>query len=163
MQPISKVEHKNSKHMKLKNVFFVAALAVLFSSCSVTHQGMREPNARVEFEKGDFEFSPQVTGTATSTKILGIDFSRLFDKKTASVKKDGMAEMVDLASIPVIGNYARNTVYNYALYDMISKNTGYDVVFYPSYAETVSKPIGIGFIYKITTVEVKAKLAKIKN
>lgn len=149
--------------MRLKNVFFVAVLAAFFASCSVTHQGMREPNARVEFQKGDFEFSQQVTGKATTTKILGIDFERLFDKKRADIKKDGIAEMVDLASIPVVGNYTQNTVYNYALYDLISNNTGYDVVFYPSYVETVSKPIGIGFLYKITTVEVKAKLAKIKE
>ncbi len=149
--------------MKIKHVFYVMVIAILFSSCSATHQVMREPNSRVEFQKDDFEFSQQVTGTATTTRILGIDWARLFKKEATSVKKDGNAEMIDLAAIPVIGNYVMDPTYNYALYDMMSKNSGYDVVFYPSFVKTDKKPIGLGFIYKVTTVEAKAKLAKIKK
>ncbi|MFO7863853.1 MAG: hypothetical protein R6U85_07620 [Salinivirgaceae bacterium] len=149
--------------MRIKHLFFVAVAAILLSSCTATHQSMREPNARVEFQKNDFEFSQQVSGTATTTRILGIDFARLFNKEKTRIEKDGTAEIIDLAAIPIIGNYVVDPTYNYALYDMMSKNSGYDVVFYPSFVKTDKKPIGLGFLYKITTVEAKAKLAKIKK
>jgi hypothetical protein len=45
----------------------------------------------------------------------------------------------------------------------MSKNPGYDVVFYPQYEKHVRRPIlGIGFIYKKTTVIAKARLGKLK-
>lgn len=148
--------------MKIKQTLLVLASAILLSGCSLTHQTMREPNARVEFQKADFEFSQQLTGTATTTRILGIDWARLFNKEKTTVAKDGSVAMIDLATIPVIGTFIFDPTYNYALYDMISKNAGYDVVFYPSFVKNEKRPIGIGFLYKITTVEAKAKLAKIK-
>lgn len=155
--------NKTNKTMKIKHFLMVAVAASIFSSCSVMHQTMREPNARVEFVKSDFEFSEQVSGEATTTRILGIDWSRLFDKKKTNVAKDGLAAPIDIATIPVIGNFIQDPTYNYALWDMMTKNAGYDVVFYPSFIKTDKKPAGIGFFYKVTTVEVKAKLAKIKK
>jgi len=148
--------------MKIKQTLALIALAIVFSGCSLTHQSMREPNSRVEFQKSDFEFSQQLTGTATTTRILGIDWARLFKKEKTTITKDGTAAMIDLAAIPVIGSYIADPTYNYALYDMISKNAGYDVVFYPSFVKNEKRPIGLGFLYKITTVEAKAKLGKIK-
>ena len=148
--------------MKIRHILMIAATAAFFSSCTLTHQTMREPNSRVEFVKGDFEFSQQLTGEATSTRILLIDWARLFNKKKTTVGKDGAAGAIDLASIPVIGNFIFDPTCSYALHDLMTKNAGYDVVFYPSFTMTDKKPIGIGFLYKITTVEVKAKLGKIK-
>jgi hypothetical protein len=43
-------------------------------------------------------------------------------------------------------------------------NKGYDVIFYPQYTTKVSKPVlGMGFLMKITKVEVKARLGKLKK
>ena len=66
---------------------------------------MREPNSFVEFEKEDFTFSDQVTGEASSTKILMIDWSRLFKAEGAAV--EGGALQISAASIPVIGFWVK--------------------------------------------------------
>jgi len=142
-------------------VFVVVIVGVLFSSCASTHMAMREPNSRVEFKKEDFNFSQQITGTATSTRILGIDWSRLFNSENASVS--GSTGMLGLANIPVVGGFVSNPTQGYALYDIMSNNKGYDVVFYPQFVTKEKKPIGIGFLYKIVTVEATAKLGKIKE
>jgi hypothetical protein len=44
---------------------------------------------------------------------------------------------------------------------LMANNPGYDVVMYPQYVTTKVKPAGIGFFYKITTVKVTARLAKL--
>jgi hypothetical protein len=149
------------KRFKLNSILFVAMAMLLLSSCTAVHKSMREPNSRVEFNKNDFQLSEQVTAQATSTKILGIDFERLFLKKTASVE-GGTVELISIANIPVIGNYIGDRTANYALYEMMQKNPGYDVVFYPQYETTVERPIAFGFIYKITTVTATARLGKMK-
>ncbi len=119
---------------------------------------MREPESHVQFHKSDFTFSEQVSGQATSTRIFGIDFERLFQKNTGTA--DGGGAGVTLASIPVIGNVVEDKTANYALYDMMEKNKGYDVVFYPQYEKKVTRPIGIP-IYTVIEVKATARLAKI--
>jgi hypothetical protein len=53
---------------------------------------------------------------------------------------------------------------NYSLYELMTNNPGYDVVFYPQYETKVLKPIlGIGFLTKITTVKTTARLGKLKK
>lgn len=143
------------KHI-LNSVIFISALS-LISSCTSTNKLMREPNSRVEFKKDDFTFSPQVTAEATSNQIFGIDFSRLFNQTTGSVNPTAF-------NVPVFGSvfFAPSPAASYALYELFKKNEGYDVVFYPQYETTVKRPIGLGFIYKKTTVKVTAKLAKVK-
>ena len=138
---------------------------LLFTSCTSRHMSMREPNSRVEFEREDFTLSDQVSGEASRTQILLIDWSRLFGADAGSVSRDvpGPAlPTVDIASIPVIGSLIGDPTANYALYDMMQKNPGFDVVFYPQYATTVERPIGLGFIFKMTSVKVDARLGKIK-
>ncbi len=66
---------------------------------------------------------------------------------------------VSLTSLPIIGNYLGDKTGNYALYNMMTANPGYDVVFYPSY-ETVKT--GIPILFMKTTVKAKARLAKLK-
>lgn len=151
-----------------KSTFLIIALAALFfTNCASVNKSMREPNTRVNLEKKDFTLSDQVSGEATSTKIFGIDFQRLFNKKTGTLNKDGVASPlglgINLASIPVIGGYIINSTASYALHDMMEKHTGYDVVFYPQYEVTVKRPIGLGFIYKITTVKATARLGKLNK
>jgi len=148
---------------KMKFTFlFVAAGLLFLSSCTSVHKTMREPNARVEFEKSDFEFSQQVTATATSTMILTIDWTRIFKQETASVEGGGMMP-ISLASIPVVGDVVADKTANYALYELMKAYPGYDVVFYPQYTTKIEKPVlGLGFIYKTTTVTTTARLARIK-
>lgn len=148
----------------MKKVSLVSLLlAVLFlTNCTNINKSMREPNTRVNLEKKDFTLSAQVTGEASSTKIFGIDFARLFKKQSASVTKDGAVALpIDIASIPVIGGFVVSPVAGYALYDMMEKNKGYDVVFYPQFETTIKRPIGLGFIYKKITVKTTARLGKL--
>jgi len=152
----------------MKRFFYlsIAVIAIsLFASCTSLNKTLREPNVRVELNKSDFSISDQFTAEAKSTKILGIDFDRLFKVETGTVEGSGVVGgLISLASIPVIGNVMADKTSNYALYELMNNNTGYDVVFYPQYETKVVKPIiGIGFLTKITTVKVTARLAKLNK
>jgi hypothetical protein len=146
--------------MTLVGAILIAS--TLFTSCTTLNQTMKDPNARVELTKNDFTLSNQVSAEATSTKIIGVDWSRLFMKKTGNIESSGAA-MLSLANIPVVGNVLSDKTSNYALYEIMNANPGYDVVFYPSYETKVVKPIlGIGFLTTITTVKATARLGKLK-
>jgi len=146
----------------ITNLAMFFAAIILLSSCSTMNHSMREPNTRVDLNKSDFSLSDQLSAEATSTKILGIDFSRLFTKKTGSI--EGGAIAISLAMIPVIGNIVMYKTVNYALYNLMNENPGYDVVFYPQYETKVVKPIlGIGFLTKITKVKATARLGKLNK
>jgi len=138
----------------LRLLALVAVVAVAFTSCELQSHSMKQPNNIVKFVKDDFKYSPQVTGEATSTQILMIDWARLFSKKMGEAPEAGVVE------IPVIGNLIANKVNNYALFNIMQDNPGYDVVFYPSF-ETKTK--NYLYLYKVTTVKVTARLAKIKD
>lgn len=151
--------------MKKSFLALTAAIVMVVTSCTNINKSMREPNTRLNLTRSDFTLSEQVNGEATTTQILGIDFARLFLKKSANVNKDGFPAGplgIDITSIPVIGGFVMNKTSSYALYDMMEKNKGYDVVMYPQYEITVKRPIGFGFIYKVTTVKATARLAKFK-
>jgi len=47
----------------------------------------------------------------------------------------------------------------YALFDLMEKNPGYDVVFYPQYETKIT---GIPLLFQKSQTTVKARLAKIK-
>jgi hypothetical protein len=150
----------------MKKIIFVLAVAAttLITSCTNINRSMREPNMRLNLEKKDFSLSEQVTGEATSTKILGIDFQRLFLKESGTHQNDNAMPSplpINFASIPVLGSVLFDPTSSYALYDLMKKNPGYDVVIYPQYESTVKRPIGLGFIYKVTTVKVTARLGKL--
>ncbi|MFQ3579040.1 MAG: hypothetical protein SNJ71_02735 [Bacteroidales bacterium] len=145
------------KKVTLKSLIFVGLTALVLSSCTSINKSMREPYAKVDFVKSDFTFSEQLSAQATSTKILGIDFERLFMKKTGSI---GGGEIFGIYYI--IGNIISDKTANYALYNLMEENKGYDVIFYPQYETKVDRPLGIGFLFKITTVKTTARLAKIK-
>ena len=143
-------------------VVFVAGIAA-FSGCTTFNHSMREPNTRVNLNKSDFSLSDQVSAKAKSVTVLGIDWARFFTKKTGEVD-DGGSSSISLASIPVIGNYLGDKTANYALYELMNGNPGYDVVFYPQYETKVFKPVlGIGFLTTITTVKTTARLGKLNQ
>ena len=126
---------------------------LLLSSCKTTSYSMREPNVRVELNRADFVLSEQFTADAARTTIFGIDFQRLFNKKTAFVG----------SSIPVVGVSMKGITSSYALYDLMQGNPGYDVVFYPQYEVKVKKPLGLGIIVRKTEVKVTARLGQFRE
>ena len=151
----------------MKNLIFIISglLIVFITSCTTLNKTMREPNVNVELVKSDFTFSEQVSAEANSTKIIGIDFQRLLNSKQGNIEKSILASsVVDLVKIPVIGDVLSDKTSNFALYELMQSNPGYDVIFYPQYEKKIEKPIlGIGFILKNTTVKVSARLAKLKE
>jgi hypothetical protein len=136
-------------------------LMLFISSCTSYNKTMREPNVRVELNKNDFSLSEQVKAEATSTRIVGIDFKRIFTQKTGTISSG--SNSISLSTIPVIGTFVVDPTSNYALYELMHNNPGYDVVFYPQFETKIVKPIlGIGFIVTNTKVVVQARLGKLK-
>jgi hypothetical protein len=141
---------------------FLLIVIVSFSSCTSINKSLREPNVLVEFDKSDFTFSDQMSAEATSTRILGLDFERLFMVKTGRVESSSAG--ISLASLPVIGKALNDPTANFALYEMMNNNSGYDVILYPQYTTKVVKPIlGIGFLMQTTTVRATARLGKLNK
>ncbi len=143
-------------------VMFVALVAT-FSSCTTLNHSMKSPNTLLELKKSDFKLSDQLSAEATSTTIVGVDWSRLFMNKSGNIEGGG-AGAISLSSIPVVGTLLMDKTCNFALYELMNANEGYDVVFYPQYETKVLKPIlGLGFIMKTTTVKATARLGKLKK
>lgn len=147
---------------RLLKTFLIIGIAIsTLTSCTTINKSMKSPNTRLELNKTDFTLSDQVTAEATSTTIIGIDFNRLLMKKTGNIEEN--SELINFASIPVLGNYLSNKTANYSLYEIMKNNPGYDVVFYPQYETKIEKPfLGLGFLTKITTVKTTARLGKLK-
>jgi hypothetical protein len=153
--------------MKKYSVKIMLGLAVVLmvSSCTLKKNTIKEPNVFVELEKDDFELSKQVSAEAVEKTIINIDWSRLTNKEVGVIEKEGIdfSAPVDIATIPVIGYYVSTPAKNYALYNLLQANPGYDVVFYPQFEIIQKKPIlGIGFFTTTTTVKVTARLGKLK-
>lgn len=131
----------------------IAVLAISFSGCTYTMKSMKSPNNYVEFQKSDFTFSEQAVAEGVQTKVLGIDWAHLFKSETGDIIE------VSAFSIPIIGNLPIGGSQAYAVYDLMQKNPGYDVVFYPQYETKIT---GIPVLFQKSTTTVKARLAKIK-
>jgi spermidine/putrescine-binding protein len=151
----------------LKTFLITGIVIATLSSCTTFNHSMREPNTRVNLNKSDFTLSDQVTASATSTKIFSIDFERLFTKKTGVIEHDAPGINnnlnITIANIPVVGNLISDKTANYSLYELMTSNPGYDVVFYPRYETKIVRPVGIGFIVKVTTVKTTARLGKLNK
>lgn len=169
--------------------FALAAVACLcFTSCNTYSHSMREPNVKVELYSDDFELSEQFSAEATTTRVLGIDWKRLFGTYETGVigrsavnvggSIDGIALYEEaftaagaiasnvpgfaLVYIPVIGSIVPDVTSNYALYKLMAEHPGYDVVFYPQFEKRKHAPILGTSLYSKTTVKVTARLAKMK-
>lgn len=147
--------------------FFTSLLAIglitlCLSSCTTLNRTMHDPNVRVELKKEDFLLSEQVSAEARTVRIVGIDFNRFLNIDKNVV---GKAYIVpSIADIPVIGNIMTDRTAEYSLWQLMHNNPGYDVVFYPQYELHIRKPIlGMGFLYKRTTVKTTAVLGKLKR
>lgn len=151
--------NQKQKIIIMKKIMFIAVIAMAFlSSCTSLKTTMKEPNVSFELYADNVYLSDQVSAEVTSTKIVGIDWSRLFDKTSGVIESPA----ISLASIPVVGNYMTNTTANIALFELMDKNKGYDVVFYPQYSTKIDKPFGMGLFYRIETVSVTSRLGKLK-
>lgn len=174
-----------------KSIKFIALAAVAclcFTSCNTYSHSMREPNVKVELYSDDFELSEQFSAEATTTRVLGIDWKRLFGTYEAGVVGknatniggaiDGIVLYEEaftaigaiasdvpgaaFVSIPVIGSIVPDVTSNYALYKLMAEHPGYDVVFYPQFEKRRHAPILGTSLYSKTTVKVTARLAKMK-
>lgn len=131
-----------------KLTFLLICLASLFlASCNSYRHSMREPNAYVEYHADDFTLSDQVTGEATITRVFFIDWEHIF----------GGTKM---GSTSVIGDLIP-TGANYALYEMMQKSKGYDVVIYPQVEVNRHAPILGTDLYSKTTYKVTARMGKL--
>lgn len=135
----------NSKYIKL---IFFGLTALLLASCSSMKNSIREPEAYIKYDKEEFDYSEQLTGEATSVKIIGIDWKRLF-----SVEKGA------ISSSHVSGLAPKNKNEKLALYNLMAANPGYDFIVYPQY-EVYTKAPGMGIFYRKTEVKATARLAK---
>lgn len=135
--------------MKKVTFLIVCLTCLLFTSCKTYFHNMREPNARVEYHAEDFELSDQVAGEATVTRVLFIDWVHLFGGY-----KSG--------STSVIGDLIPSGA-NYALYEMMQKAKGYDVVIYPQVEVYRHAPILGTDLYSKTTYKVTARMGKLKK
>lgn len=142
----------------MKKICFLLACAACFimTSCNTYRHGMKEPNAYVEYHADDFTLSEQVTGEATVTRILGVDWQRLF----------GTTEIGETQSFGTIIPYIGVTVpsgSNYALYNLMKNNPGYDVVVYPQVETYRHAPVLGTDLFSKTTYKVTARLGKLKK
>lgn len=163
---------------KIKSILLPGLMTlILLTSCSVSNHSMKSPNYHIEFYKSDFEYSKQVTAEATSVRILCIDWKRLFKWNSGEISYEGTKQVRQTISvsgnvysdpiiwgvnalIPVLGEYGKGKVSNYALYQLMNNNPGYDIVIYPQYE---SKKFIIPIFYSKRTVKVTARLGKIKQ
>ena len=122
---------------------------------------MKEPNVRVDLTKSDFELSEQVTGQARTIRVLGIDWARLFRKTSGEIKPfTPVSRLINIASIPIIGNLVTDRSSGYALYELMRDNPGYDVAFFPQFSVEQQR---YWFFVRITDVTATARLGKLKD
>ena len=135
----------------MKKIFFIALMAVVAfaaTSCSTTLKTVQEPVVKFELNSSDYVLSEQVTGEAAIHRIFGVDWARLFTNRYGNV------------SIPLVGvTNVTNLNMQYAIYDLIEKNPGYDFVMYPQYT---TKTTGVPGLYEKTEIKVTARLGKLK-
>ena len=143
--------------MKKFRLLLICGIAVLFmASCNTYRHSMREPNAYVELYSQDFDISEPVTGEATVVRIIGIDWEHTFGTtEIGSTPNFGTV-------VPVIGAQVADGA-NYALYNMMKRNPGYDVVMYPQVEVHRNAPVLGTDLYSKTTYKVTARLGKMKK
>jgi hypothetical protein len=143
---------------------------------------MREANYQLWLHHEDLELSERITGSAQQSKFLGIDWQRTFGKKkfeyggfgglpndpsspniSGTIGANTFAGENEFSAVSVILNGVigitnASRVENMAMFDLIRKNPGYDIVMFPSF-ETHKKWFVFG---SKTEVVCTAKLGKLK-
>lgn len=133
-----------------KALLGAGALALSMSSCSLHQRTVADSNARVNFTSDDWAITPAYSGHARVTRIIGIDWERLFTKRSGGVRQ---------VSMPIIGWFQPvREADAYALYDLLKTHTGYDAVFYPQFKRSRLNVLGL---YSRTETEISARLGKL--
>lgn len=141
---------------KFRLLLICAVACLLMGSCRTYTHSMKTPNSYVEYHAEDFTLSDAVEGEATVYRVLGVDWIHLF-----GTKQIGETSSVGTV-IPFIG-LDIPTGSNYALYDLMQKNPGYDVVIYPQVQTYRYAPVLGTDIWSRTTYKVTARLGKLKK
>ena len=155
-------------------------VGLVLTGCSVSNRSMRTSPDLLLLNRTDFELSDQVVGNATTVRVLGVDWQRLFRWESGSVNVDlaqgsalpgiglsgaGSTDNINLvynvaSSLPVIGTIIKGNTASYALADLMQEHPGYDVILYPQYYRTIK---GFPPFYSKTEVKVTARLGKLKQ
>lgn len=163
----------------MKKLLLPLAILAFLSSCTVSRNSMREANYQLWLHHEDLEFSSQVTGEAKQTKVLLVDWNRVFGRQwefgqfgnlpndpfspqlNGNVSGVGTTESAAINFVVngIIGINNVSRVEQMAMYDLMRKNPGYDMIIFPQF-EARRKWFIIG---SKTNVMVKARLARLKS
>ncbi|MBP5327279.1 MAG: hypothetical protein J6Y98_05145 [Bacteroidales bacterium] len=133
-------------------LFAVLIAAVIFGGCVSTHSTITSSTPQIELKPEHLEVTEQREATGVTTRIFGIDWERLMNSRSASMRGTVYSSMISF-----------DRTEEYAIYGLLKQNEGYDMVMYPKFTKVVRKPVmGIGAICTITEVKVSARLAKLK-
>lgn len=165
--------------MKPRLLFLLFISTILLASCTMSRNAMREANYRLWLNHEDLNYSEQLTGTAEQTKVFMVDWHRVFgirkwnyggigDLPTDQIEVNGAANarFNSVANSPfnfvmdgILSINSINRVEQLAVYDLVAKNPGYDLIMFPQFTSQ-KKWFVIG---SKTTVTCTARLAKIKT
>lgn len=142
----------------MKNLIILASLALFLGSCSSKNIGMMNANTELQLRKFDLDITEQRTASLTVTRILGIDFSRLFNVEGAGFDKNGSA-LIPIVGLP--GMTGPSVEERYVLRKLIDDNSGtsYDMIMYPKFEMHKKNMIFIS----TTDVKVTARFATLKS
>lgn len=155
-------------------------LSVVFTSCPISSRSMKSSPDYLLLNRTDFELSDQVKAEATTTRVLGVDWARLFRWESAAVGADlsqssglptgtvsasGNGNITSIgynifANLPIIGSIIKGNTAAYALSNLMRDTPGYDVILYPQYYRTIK---GFPPFYSKTKVKITARLGRLKN
>ncbi len=131
-----------------------SAVTILLASCTMHQRTIADSNSRVNFEAKDWTITGAYGGQARVTRVLGIDWARLFMQRAG-----GHTGSSNSISFPVIGWLApTQEADRYAMFDLLERHAGYDAMFYPQFKR---KRLNVLGIYSRTTSEITARLGKL--
>lgn len=131
----------------------LCALLTVCSGCMSTRLNITNTVPLIQLEPEDLEITEQKEAKIISTKVFGIDWKRAFKSHSAEMRGSVYSNIMTLDKSE-----------DYAVYDLLKNNEGYDMVLYPKFDKVVRKPVlGLGFLYKVTEVKVTARMAKLKS
>lgn len=144
-----------SNTLKILGLFLFVAM--FFSSCKMTQVGMQNSDTQLQLRPFDLEISDTKTASASVTRVIGIDFSRLFKVDGANFSRNGIASGF---MVPVLGAEIVSADQQYALRSLIEDHngTGYDMVLYPKFQQKITSFI----VFTKTETTVTARFAKLK-
>lgn len=138
---------------KLRLLLLISAFALLSASCVSTHQSLVSSKPEIQLKPENLEITEPMEAMATTIRVFGIDWERLLGGRTASISRGSV-----YSTIAVF-----DATDQYALYNLLKQNPGYDMILYPQFTTVKRKPfLGLGLIYSVTEVKVSARMAKLK-